>query len=250
MKALILAGGRGRRLGEITNDKNKCMTEISGRPLILYSLDCASQLSELSEIVILVGYRADDIMKVVGNSYNGKKIKYVLQSEQKGLVHAIECSKDALQGEDFMLMLADELMTKPKHREMIEKYNQENLFGTCGVIKVDDPSLISKTYAIQVREDGRICDLIEKPEIEKLKDSGMIIPDIMGTGNCIFKNEIISFIPKTPVNQKRNERELPDLIKTAINEGKTVKPVIICDRYFNINFEDEIGEAESFFAHP
>jgi len=71
----------------------------------------------------------------------------------------------------------------------------------------------------------------------------------MGTGNCVFKNEIFSYIPKTPINQKRGEKELPDLIQCAIDDGKIVKSFIICDQYFNLNLKEDIEKAKSYFAH-
>ncbi|MCX6759137.1 MAG: nucleotidyltransferase family protein [Candidatus Nealsonbacteria bacterium] len=240
MKALILAGGRGKRLAEISKDKNKCMVEVKGKPLIEYSLDCASQ-TNISEIVIVVGYKAEEITNTYGNRYKGKPIKYALQPEQRGLVHAIEYAKKAIGGEDFMLMLGDELMIKSKHTEMIKKYRDENLFALCGVVNVKDRNLIKKTYAVIQGEDNRIFRLIEKPSSP--------MNNVMGTGNCIFKNEIFSYIPQTPINQKRGEKELPDLIQCAIDDGKVVKSFAVCDEYFNLNFKEDIKDAESYFSH-
>ena len=73
--------------------------------------------------------------------------------------------------------------------------------------------------------------------------------NIMGTGNCIFNSEIFSYINQTPINQKRGEKELPDLIQCAIDEGNIVKSFKICDHYVNINAPEEIKKAESYFAH-
>jgi len=240
MKALILAGGRGKRLKEISDSKNKCMVEVQGKPLIQYSLDWAIK-TDVSEIVIVVGYMAEQIMDVYGNEYNGKPIKYVIQKEQRGLIHAIECAEQAINKEDFMLMLGDELMMRPKHSEMIKKYHDENVFALCGIVIVEDKNLIKKTYSIIQGKDDKIIRLVEKPDNP--------INNIMGTGNCIFKNEIFSYIPKTPINQKREEKELPDLIQCAIDDGKIVKSFIICDQYFNLNLKEDIEKAKSYFAH-
>ena len=65
MKALILAGGRGKRIKEAHKDKNKCMITINGKPLIEYSLDCVAQTG-VSEIVIVVGYKAEEIINTYG----------------------------------------------------------------------------------------------------------------------------------------------------------------------------------------
>lgn len=240
MKALILAGGRGKRLAGVSENRNKCMINIRGRPLIEYSLDCAVQ-TDISEIVIVVGYRAEEIINTYGNRYNAKPIKYVIQSEQKGLVHAIECARETIGKEDFMLMLGDELMINPKHQKMIDTFEKENLFGVCGVVIVESISLIKKTYAIIQSDDSRIYRLIEKPSRP--------MNNIMGTGNCIFRNEILSYTSQTPINQKRGEKELPDLIQCAIDEGNIIKSFVICDKYVNINIPEEINEAESYFAH-
>ena len=240
MKALVLAGGRDKRLGTGSNEKNKCMLPIDGKHLIEYNLDCLEHTG-ISQVVIVVGYRAETIINTYGIKYNGKSIEYVIQDGQKGLVHAIECAKDALGKEDFMLMLADEFMLNPRHEQMIEKYNKEGLFGVCGVVTVDDINLIKKTYSIIESDGNRIYRLIEKPSKP--------MNNIMGTGNCIFKNEILSYIEQTPINQKRGEKELPDLIQCAIDEGNIIKSFEICDRYVNVNSKEDLQDLRSYFAH-
>jgi len=240
MKALILAGGRGKRLGEFSEEKNKCMVAVNNRSLIEYSLSCLTQL-DISEIIIVIGYRGKEIKEAYGDSFKDRPIKYIIQSEQKGLVHAIECAQSAVGRDDFMLMLGDELMLNPRHQAMVDFFKKENLFGVCGVVEVQDRELIKRTYSVVAFEDSRIDRLIEKPSHPA--------NDIMGTGNCIFKNAIFSYIPQTPINQKRGERELPDLIQCAIDDGQIVKTFPICDHYVNVNVPEEIKKAESYFAH-
>ena len=240
MKALILAGGRGKRFAQISQEQNKCMLKVADKPQIEYSFECALR-TNIDEIVVVVGYKAEDIINTYGNKYKTKAIKYVIQNEQKGLVHAIECAKETLGGEDFMLMLGDELMVNPRHKEMMENFEKENLFGICGIVIVEDTDLIKKTYSVVQGKDDRIYRLIEKPS--------RIMNNIMGTGNCIFRNKILGYIEKTPINQKRQEKELPDLIQCTIDDGQAVKSFVICDRYLNVNSETELKAAESYFAH-
>ena len=108
MKALILAAGRGSRVNEISESINKCMIAVGDKPAIQYSLDNAIQMN-VDEIVIIIGYHAEDIINHYGNNYQGKRIRYVIQDTQRGLVHAMECAKGALEGADFILMLGDEI---------------------------------------------------------------------------------------------------------------------------------------------
>ena len=236
MKAIILAAGRGKRLEEKTEPINKSMMDLKGVPLIQYSLESA-KLSCVSEIIIVVGYRAEDIINTFGISYKGIRIRYVIQEQLTGLVSAIEHCQNAVNGEDFILFLADEVLINPNPMEMITIFKEENLFAVCGVTLVDDISQIKKTYSVIYDEStNKIYRLIEKPRKP--------FNNIMGTGNCIFKNDIFNYIAYTPINQSRHEKELPDLIQCAIDDGNPVKLFLIGSHYVNINTPEDISIAE------
>jgi dTDP-glucose pyrophosphorylase len=220
LKALILAGGRGKRLSSHAKGENKCMLHFGGKPLIEYSLENAVEL-DVDEIIIVVGHLAEGIINTFGNSYNGVPVKYVIQREQQGLVHAIACSKEALVNSDFILFLGDEFFLNPNHRSLIELYSEEGAFAVCGVIKVEDITEIRKTYSI-------------------LFDSDSPQNNLMGTGNILFKNEILNYIDMTPINQQRREKELPDLIQCAVDDGKKVLYHQLASMYVNVNTSEDI----------
>lgn len=244
MKALILAAGRGSRLGHLSAEQNKCVLPVFGRPLIEYSLDCVSALSQINEIVIVVGYRAEDIINLYGTQYRSTPIRYVIQWEQSGVVGALEYARPALERQDFMLLLGDEFLFNARHREMLETFEEEELYGVCGVVRVRERDLVRRTYSILQDSSSRIEKLVEKPEHP--------IDDIMGTGNCIFRGEFLDHIESTPINPGRGEKELPDLIQCAIDAGNVVKSFLVCDQYVNVNTPREIGEIrdlDSYFTH-
>jgi dTDP-glucose pyrophosphorylase len=240
VKALILAAGRGRRLQPRSDERNKCMLRLFGRPLIEYSLENAVRAGA-TEIVAVVSYRAEQIINAYGIEHGGVRVQYVLQEDPKGLVHAIECSQEAIGGEDFMLFLADEILWAPRHAEMVRKFEEDRLTVICGVVKETDPDEIRKTYAvIEDDRDQRIYRLIEKPRNPPNQ--------IRGTGNCIFRSRIFDYVPLVPINQNRQERELPDLIQCAIDDGLAVKSFDIGDGYVNINTPEDIAIAERTHA--
>jgi UDP-N-acetylglucosamine diphosphorylase / glucose-1-phosphate thymidylyltransferase / UDP-N-acetylgalactosamine diphosphorylase / glucosamine-1-phosphate N-acetyltransferase / galactosamine-1-phosphate N-acetyltransferase len=241
MKALILAGGRGKRLNGDASSSNKCMTVVNGKPAIEYSLDCAAQTG-VDEIVLVVGYKAEEIINTYGNRHRNKVLRYVIQWEQKGLVHAIECARAALEEHDFMLLLGDEILVNPRHQAMLEEFHKAQDFTLCGILLVEDSRLIRRTYSVIQDSNSRIYRLIEKPENP--------LNNIMGTGDCVFKNEIFSYIDRTPIHPNRQEKELPDLIQCAIDDGKIVRSFALCDRYANINSEEDLMVARTFFASP
>jgi len=242
MKGIILAAGRGERIGE--KEFNKCLLKVANKPLIEYSLDRLAEIEEINEIIIVIGYSGGDISSKYGMSYKGKLLNYVYQSEQRGLVHALNCCKYDLNGEDFFLMLGDEIITKSRHLEMVKNFIDcsDSLFGYCGVVRItnrEDLSKISKTYSIRFDHDWNIARLIEKPTF---------FPNIfMGTGNIVIKNEILDFISETPINIRRGreEKELPDLLQQVVDEGKIIQHFRIGEQYFNINTEEDLEEANN-----
>lgn len=237
MKAVILAAGRGKRLKDAVESHNKCMLKFNEKHLIQYSLESAI-LSKVEEIIIVVGYQAETIINTFGISYKNVRIKYVLQRELKGLVDALDQTKEVLEGDNFILFLADEILCDPRPFEMIKTFNDENLFVICGVTEVVEVNDIKKTYSVMYNPlDNRIYRLIEKPRKP--------INCFMGTGNCVFRNEIFDYISYTPVNQIRHEKELPDLIQCAIDDGHPVKLYMVGSRYVNINTVDDIKIAEN-----
>lgn len=234
MKALILAGGRGKRLDAATEFHNKCMLRFGDKHVIEYSLENALR-SGVEEIVVVVGYRAEMIINAFSTSYKGIPIRYVIQWDQRGLVHAIECARETLEESDFFLFLADEVLLGARHQAMVEAFSDPETFALCGVVEVEDPTRITKTYGlIYDNSSSQIFRLIEKP--------GRPLNNTQGTGNCIFRNEIFNYIEATPINQQRKEKELPDLIQCAIDDGKVVKAFEIGSWYSNINTISELEE--------
>lgn len=235
MKAMILAAGNGKRLSSVTNGHNKCMLRLFGQPLVRYSLENAVRAGA-TEIVMVVGYQADEIKEYVGRCFADIDVRYALQPAPRGLVNAMECGRSAIGDSDFMLFLGDEYLTNPQHHCMIETFCLENLFGVCGVVLEPDKREIRKTYAIIEDAQGNIERLIEKPENP---------PNQMrGTGNCVFRAGLLQYIEATPVNPVRGEKELPDLIQCAINAGNLIKSYPIGDEYLNVNSPEDIQQVE------
>lgn len=209
------------------------MCRFGDRYIIEFSLENAYRAG-VDEMIIVVGYKAESIINHVGTDFKGIPIRYTIQWEQLGLVHAIECSKDALENSDFFLFLADEVLLNPRHQEMVEAFSNPHVFALCGVVEVEDRSRISRTYGmIYDQQDRQIFRLIEKPRNP--------LNNTQGTGNCLFRNEILDYIPLTPINQQRKEKELPDLIQCAVDDGKLVKAFEIGSWYANVNTLDELN---------
>ncbi len=65
MQALILAAGRGSRLGKITEGAPKCLLQVGGRPIVAHQLEALAEAG-VGPVGMVVGYCADEIRRAVG----------------------------------------------------------------------------------------------------------------------------------------------------------------------------------------
>jgi choline kinase len=66
VQAVILAAGRGSRLGTYTKQRPKCLVEVDERPLIEHQIELLTQAG-VDEICVVVGYRQEAIRAMVGD---------------------------------------------------------------------------------------------------------------------------------------------------------------------------------------
>jgi len=235
VKALVLAAGRGHRLGDWTEARNKCLIPVRGRPLIQYALDAAAR--EVDEIVVVVGYRAEAVVEAVGDRHRDVPVRYARQPQPRGMVDAMACGGPALAGSDFLLLLGDVVALGSRYGAMISRFQREGLDGALGVLTVEDRSRIRQTLTLDVDDHRRIRRMLEKPETP--------FNDLMGTGEGVFRNEILQWVEQTPIDPLRNQKELVDLVHRAMAAGGVFEAFAVCDEYVNVNSLADLERAEA-----
>ena len=83
MKAVILAGGYGTRLGEETNVKPKPMIEIGGKPILWHIMKIYSA-HNINDFVICSGYKGD-IIKGWADKYNDNNTTWNVEVVDTGV---------------------------------------------------------------------------------------------------------------------------------------------------------------------
>lgn len=74
MKVIILAGGRGRRLGALTKNLQKAALSFRGSPLICHTLSSLIGIRGVDEVFILTGYRGGDVQQIILSRFPTEKI--------------------------------------------------------------------------------------------------------------------------------------------------------------------------------
>ena len=111
MQCVILAGGRGTRLGRLTEDLPKALVDVAGRPFLEYQLELL-RTGGVREIVLCVGYLGSVVERAIGNgSRLGLAIRYSHDGpEPLGTAGAVRNALPLL-GERFLVTYGDTLLT-------------------------------------------------------------------------------------------------------------------------------------------
>jgi len=170
MHALVLAAGDGKRLRPLTNDRPKPMILLNGRPLLEYVLDELPR--EVSDIILIVGYKSEIIKKYFGDSYKGRPVAYIEQKKRLGTAHAVHLARPLIH-EKFILLNGDDIGDKRSFEEGM-RYDY-CLF----VSEHEDPSRFG---VVEINEDGTLKNIVEKPEVPAT--------NTVSTGTMVLSPEI------------------------------------------------------------
>lgn len=109
MKALILNSGLGHRMGVLTSEHPKCMTEISSTDTILSRQLKLIAAAGITEVVMTTGY-FDSVLVNYCKSLNlPLQYKFVKNPiyDQTNYIYSIYCAKELLEDSDILLMHGD-----------------------------------------------------------------------------------------------------------------------------------------------
>jgi NDP-sugar pyrophosphorylase family protein len=108
-QVVILAGGLGTRLGELTQETPKPMIMVKGKPFLEWQLEFIKEQG-LKKILLLTGYRGDKIKEYFGDGKSrGLDIEYSMEKEPLGTGGALLNAKHLLEIE-FLLMFGDSFL--------------------------------------------------------------------------------------------------------------------------------------------
>ena len=107
MKAVVLAAGRGQRLGNITVDLPKPMIEIHGKPVLEHNLEMCRE-ADIHEIYINLHHLPDLIRNYFGDgSKYGVNITYNYEPDLLGTAGALLPFQNNLKDNPFFVIYGD-----------------------------------------------------------------------------------------------------------------------------------------------
>jgi glucose-1-phosphate thymidylyltransferase len=164
MKLVIPVAGLGTRLQPHTFSIPKSLMNVAGKPILGHILDMFKP-SDFEEVIFIIGHMGDKIQSYVGSEYTFKS-RFIMQSEPRGLGHAIYEASPFFGHSSVLIILGDTILDFNVKKFIHSKHSM------LGVKYID--SNVHRFGVVFTGKNGIVKKLIEKPDI----DSGLALVGI------------------------------------------------------------------------
>jgi NDP-sugar pyrophosphorylase family protein len=217
MKAVILAAGKGTRMGDLTANLPKPMVQVDGKPVLQHILEGLRDEARVHQFFIIIGWCGHVIREHFGNGERwGVEITYGEQVVQDGTGKAPEIAKKWVGNDRFLLTYGDILLRPPTDYAMLVDAFKED-----GVIAVKDGEDLTKGGAVILDNEGFMSDLVEKGAFSQVPTNAYYNAGIYLLTPRIF--EFTARIEKSP----RGEYEFTDALKASVKAGDRLRGVTL-----------------------
>lgn len=221
MQAVILASGRGVRMGALTEQCPKPMLPLLGKPLLAWKVEMLPP--EIDEVIFVVGYLREKIEDYFGSEWQGRKISHIHQETLDGTAQATLLVKEKVQGR-FFVMNGDDLYHPGDLRDMM----REEL-AVLGLHVTD-----AEKYGLLEKDaQGNGVKITERPHGKK--------DGIVNTGAYVLDQRYFQY---PPVKYSETEYGLPQTVATMSHDV----PVKVCmaRAWQPIGCPEDIAQGEAF----
>jgi len=224
---VIMAGGLGTRLGELTKETPKPMLKIGTKP-ILQSIINSFMDAGFSNFYIAVNYKAEVIKNYFQDgSHLGANIQYIEEKERLGTAGALSYLKNKF-NEDFFVINGDVLASFDINN-FLEFHKKNKAHATIGTktIEMDIP------FGVFSLDQEKITAITEKP-----KESYVI-----NTGIYVFNPVTLSCLElETPI-------DMPDFIKCLLNAQRKIIHYNLDETWVDIGKKEDYLKISNYFSN-
>lgn len=231
---VVLAAGRGTRLGSLVDDVPKPLLEVGGRPLIDRIVGALTH-NGVRRVTIVTGYLADQIERHVAARW-GDGVRFVRQDEARGTAHALSLVRDECADRGFVLAWGD-IALSGKGYGAVLRGGRSGDDIVMGVNWIDDPS---EGAAVVFDDEGLVSAIVEKPTPpppSHWNNAGVMVmgPSVWPHVDAVRPSE-------------RGELELTDAIQGMVASGGVVRAVRLGGPWFDIGTPHGLEAARLAFG--
>lgn len=210
---VIMAGGLGTRLGELTKDIPKPMLKVGTKPMIEHIIDMFVSHG-FTKFMLSVNYKAEIIKEYFGDgSKFGIEVKYLEEKKRLGTGGALSLIDIEL-NEPFFVTNGD-VLSSLDYEKLLAYHKEKNSIATMCIRK---DSYQIPYGVIEVDEANNIKAMKEKPVKEFF----------INTGIYVLNPEVLNYVPKDEFF------DLPSLFDVLKSKSENIKSFEITDYWIDM----------------
>lgn len=225
---VIMAGGLGSRLGELTKDTPKPMLPVGGKP-VLERIIVSFRDQGFNRFILCVNYKADVIKKYFGDgSAFNVHISYTEEKEKKGTAGALSLIDREKLRDPFFVINGD-VLTNIDYRDFLESHSRASACASM-VVKQYEEYI---PYAC-VKFDERTEEMqyvVEKPRNIHFINAGVYI---LNSG-CLESIPSDGFF------------DMPSLFETLLEQKQKVKIYRMDNQWIDIGYPNDYNKANNLY---
>ena len=215
--AVVLAAGRGVRLGDLTRTTPKVLVEVNGRPLLDYHLDALRAVG-VRRVVLVVHHFAEQIRGHVDDGRPfGLRVESVLQPEPLGTGDAIRVAGPRVETDPFLVCYADVFL--PNEPAVLRAMLDDDV-PKIAAAHVPDGGSYGRLLTREDRGERSLVGLEEK--------DGRRTPALVNAGIYLLPRSILARVA-TISRSARGEYEFTDAIREFVATGGALRVVPVAD---------------------
>lgn len=198
--AVIMAGGRGRRLQPLTDTVPKPLLKVGNKAIMEHNLDRLA-LFGIDDFWVSVKYLGEQIETHFGQGKEKNiKIEYVWENEPLGTIGAVSQIKNF--EHDYILVTNSDLLTNIDYEQFFLEFMKQD--ADFAVLTI--PYQVNIPYAVLEMHNGAVKSFKEKPIYTYYSNGGIYL----------MKKDMLKYIPKDTFF------DAPDLMQELINNNLKV----------------------------
>lgn len=159
MQAVILAAGIASRLHPLTENRPKCLLEISGHTLLGLTID-ALLASNVNNFIIVTGYLEEQIKEYIYKNYDKGLFRFITNNRYKKTnnIYSLWLATRYVKGEDFLLLDSDILFDPSIIKALLSSTENNILAMNCHELGEEEIKIIPDIRG-QVKEISKTCSI-------------------------------------------------------------------------------------------
>jgi choline kinase len=240
VRAIVLAAGRGSRLGAIGDQIPKCLVRVGGQPLLTWQLD-ALRAAGIREIAVVVGYRADQVKPPTVTRFENRRWS------ETNMVASLMCASSWLEADDCVVSYADIVYPASVVAHLAQAdadvaitfdVNWRRLWET----RFGDPLRDAETFRCDA--DGYVVEIGRQPgSIEDVQGQYMGLLKFSPQGWRRVR-ELVESLPM----HEQNRLHMTGMLQRLITSGTRVLGVAITDSWWECDSAEDVRLCEAELA--